>query len=295
MAATENDVIWFEDLTIGDVGIVGGKNASLGEMVRELAPKGIEVPPGFATTRRRLPPLHHGERPATGRSRPPWIASPRARRRCRRRASASASRSSTANGPPTSRPRSARPTPSLPAAPARLSRRSPSAPRPRRRTCPTRASRASRRRSSTSWASAALLDACRRCYASLFTDRAIAYRQREGLRPDAGRAVGGRAEDGALRPRRVGRHVLDRHRDRASDGGAHQRGLGSRRERRAGRGEPGRVPVYKPLLARPGPRPHHREDGGREGEEDDLRRRRPDDEERPHVEEGTRELRPRRR
>jgi pyruvate, water dikinase len=50
MAVTDKDVIWFEELTIGDVGIVGGKNASLGEMVRELAPKGIEVPPGFATS-----------------------------------------------------------------------------------------------------------------------------------------------------------------------------------------------------------------------------------------------------
>ncbi len=50
MGKRDTDVIWFEDLTIGDVGIVGGKNASLGEMVRELAPKGIEVPPGFATS-----------------------------------------------------------------------------------------------------------------------------------------------------------------------------------------------------------------------------------------------------
>ena len=29
----------------------------------------------------------------------------------------------------------------------------------------------------------ALLDACRRCYASLFTDRAISYRETQGLRP----------------------------------------------------------------------------------------------------------------
>lgn len=46
----DRDVIWFEELTIGDVGIVGGKNASLGEMVRELGAKGIDVPPGFATS-----------------------------------------------------------------------------------------------------------------------------------------------------------------------------------------------------------------------------------------------------
>lgn len=43
-------VAWFEELGRGDVGRVGGKNASLGEMVQALAPKGIRVPPGFATT-----------------------------------------------------------------------------------------------------------------------------------------------------------------------------------------------------------------------------------------------------
>ncbi|MFW6085316.1 MAG: phosphoenolpyruvate synthase [Gemmatimonadota bacterium] len=41
---------WFETLTKDDVAIVGGKNASLGEMVRELAERGVRVPDGFATT-----------------------------------------------------------------------------------------------------------------------------------------------------------------------------------------------------------------------------------------------------
>ena len=40
----------FEEIGRDDVGRVGGKNASLGEMVQALAPKGIRVPPGFATT-----------------------------------------------------------------------------------------------------------------------------------------------------------------------------------------------------------------------------------------------------
>ncbi|NNU81149.1 phosphoenolpyruvate synthase [Halovulum dunhuangense] len=44
------DVIWFEDLSRADVALVGGKNASLGEMVARLGPQGIDVPPGFATT-----------------------------------------------------------------------------------------------------------------------------------------------------------------------------------------------------------------------------------------------------
>jgi pyruvate, water dikinase len=41
---------WFADLSIGDIPLVGGKNASLGEMYRELTPKGVRVPNGFAIT-----------------------------------------------------------------------------------------------------------------------------------------------------------------------------------------------------------------------------------------------------
>ncbi len=41
-------VSWFRDLTADDVSRVGGKNASLGEMYRELAAKGVRVPNGFA-------------------------------------------------------------------------------------------------------------------------------------------------------------------------------------------------------------------------------------------------------
>ena len=41
---------WFRDLTLGDVAQVGGKNASLGEMIRSLTPAGIRVPDGFALT-----------------------------------------------------------------------------------------------------------------------------------------------------------------------------------------------------------------------------------------------------
>ncbi len=41
---------WFNETSMADVGVVGGKNASLGEMYRELAAGGIRVPNGFATT-----------------------------------------------------------------------------------------------------------------------------------------------------------------------------------------------------------------------------------------------------
>ena len=43
-------VRWFAEVGLGDVGLVGGKVASLGEMIRELAPLGIRVPDGFAVT-----------------------------------------------------------------------------------------------------------------------------------------------------------------------------------------------------------------------------------------------------
>lgn len=43
-------VVWFEDVGMRDVPQVGGKNASLGEMIRSLTAEGIRVPDGFATT-----------------------------------------------------------------------------------------------------------------------------------------------------------------------------------------------------------------------------------------------------
>ncbi|UQG54402.1 MULTISPECIES: phosphoenolpyruvate synthase [unclassified Marinobacter] len=43
-------IIWFEHLGMSDVDRVGGKNASLGEMISNLANAGVTVPGGFATT-----------------------------------------------------------------------------------------------------------------------------------------------------------------------------------------------------------------------------------------------------
>lgn len=43
-------VLWFDQLGIEDVPLVGGKNASLGEMYRLLTPKGVKIPNGFALT-----------------------------------------------------------------------------------------------------------------------------------------------------------------------------------------------------------------------------------------------------
>jgi pyruvate,water dikinase len=60
---------WFSELGMGDVPLVGGKNASLGEMYRELTAQGVRVPNGFAITAEAyryvleqadaLPKLHH--------------------------------------------------------------------------------------------------------------------------------------------------------------------------------------------------------------------------------------------
>lgn len=52
MTITNNNpyIRWFEDISIKDIPSVGGKNASLGEMVRSLKNQGIRIPEGFAIT-----------------------------------------------------------------------------------------------------------------------------------------------------------------------------------------------------------------------------------------------------
>ncbi len=55
MTSTEDQtaprsIAWFADLGLGDVESVGGKNASLGEMIQHLTKAGVQVPNGFATT-----------------------------------------------------------------------------------------------------------------------------------------------------------------------------------------------------------------------------------------------------
>ncbi|MBI3573287.1 MAG: hypothetical protein HY092_03760, partial [Candidatus Kerfeldbacteria bacterium] len=49
-AREERFVLWFNELRNTDVKLVGGKNASLGEMYSLLAPKGVKIPNGFAVT-----------------------------------------------------------------------------------------------------------------------------------------------------------------------------------------------------------------------------------------------------
>lgn len=50
MSQNSRYILWFDQIGIEDVPKVGGKNASLGEMYRELTTRGVKIPNGFATT-----------------------------------------------------------------------------------------------------------------------------------------------------------------------------------------------------------------------------------------------------
>ena len=50
MTDQKDFVRWYDDVGIDDVGIVGGKNAALGEMYRKLTSQGVNIPDGFALT-----------------------------------------------------------------------------------------------------------------------------------------------------------------------------------------------------------------------------------------------------
>src|ERR1700754_451261 len=47
---SRNNVRWFTEVGLADLDQVGGKNASLGEMIGSLVSAGVRVPEGFATT-----------------------------------------------------------------------------------------------------------------------------------------------------------------------------------------------------------------------------------------------------
>ncbi|MHC4470627.1 MAG: phosphoenolpyruvate synthase [Planctomycetota bacterium] len=51
-AKSDKLILWFDEMSLEDTALVGGKAASLGEMYRELVPKGVRVPNGFATSTR---------------------------------------------------------------------------------------------------------------------------------------------------------------------------------------------------------------------------------------------------
>lgn len=47
---SNNNILWFDQINLTDLPQVGGKNSSLGEMISQLSDSGINVPGGFATT-----------------------------------------------------------------------------------------------------------------------------------------------------------------------------------------------------------------------------------------------------
>ena len=180
MPAHSPAILWFQELGRGDVARVGGKNSSLGEMVRTLMPKGIQVPSGFATTSDaywrfveanglkdeiagRLDDLETGKASLaeTGEAlraafrRGDWPEDIDAAIRAAYRTLADAA----GKAEPDVAVRSSATAEDLPDA-----------------------SFAGQQETFLNIrGEAALLDACRRCYASLFTDRAISYRQTKGF------------------------------------------------------------------------------------------------------------------
>ncbi|XOB41883.1 MAG: phosphoenolpyruvate synthase [Candidatus Nealsonbacteria bacterium] len=52
MKKSQKNILWFDEISLRDVPLVGGKNASLGEMFSQLTKKGVNVPDGFALTTR---------------------------------------------------------------------------------------------------------------------------------------------------------------------------------------------------------------------------------------------------
>jgi phosphoenolpyruvate synthase/pyruvate phosphate dikinase len=50
MAPFATSIRWFRDIRLDDVAVVGGKNASLGELYSVLSEQGVRVPNGFALT-----------------------------------------------------------------------------------------------------------------------------------------------------------------------------------------------------------------------------------------------------
>ena len=171
----------FASLTLDDIPLVGGKNAAFGEMIRTLAPLGVRVPDGFALTVDAYhavldgPGVRQAVRDALARCDPADVDSLRAAGAAARRAIREA------------------PLPNdvvreVADAYAALSRQSGDA----ETDVAVRSSATAEDLPTASFAGqqetylnvqglAALLEACRKCFASLYTDRAISYRVERGF------------------------------------------------------------------------------------------------------------------
>jgi pyruvate, water dikinase len=177
---TSAHVIWFDELGRSDVARVGGKNSSLGEMVRALATKGVPVPPGFATTADAF--WRYVEANELRESVSATLADLDAGRIKLAEAGETIRRAFVRGEWPQETEADIR------AAYRTLSQRIGGG----EAAVAVRSSATAEDLPDASFAGqqetflnvvgeAALLDACRRCYASLFTDRAISYRQAKGF------------------------------------------------------------------------------------------------------------------
>jgi len=173
-------IVWFEALGREDVPLVGGKNASLGEMVRHLGDQNVRIPAGFATTAdaywqfvdaNKLRETIAGLLADFASGKAPLAEVGSSIRRAFLRATWPAELAD-----------------AIAAAYRELCRRSGKVDAD----VAVRSSATAEDLPDASFAgqqesylnirgAAALLDACRRCYASLFTDRAISYRQAKGF------------------------------------------------------------------------------------------------------------------
>jgi pyruvate,water dikinase len=171
---------WFEETGIGDIASVGGKNASLGELTRSLRTAGVRVPDGFATTAAAYRAfLAHNA--LDGRIRDSIAAYRDGRKTLRQTGAAIRELFSAAefqDGLATDirehyRLLSGRAGATDVAVAVRSSATAEDLPD---------ASFAGQQETFLNVAGErAVLDACRRCYASLFTDRAISYREMKGF------------------------------------------------------------------------------------------------------------------
>jgi pyruvate,water dikinase len=180
MSVTEAPVVWFEKLRRIDVAKVGGKNSSLGEMIQTLGQRGVDVPAGFATTADAYWNYvdENGIRDAMAALIADWTTG-----KASLAETGAAVRKLFLRGDWPKETAEA-----IIAAYSELSRRA-------GRTDASVAVRSSATAEDLPDASFAgqqetflnvagekpLLDACRRCFASLFTDRAISYRQAKGF------------------------------------------------------------------------------------------------------------------
>lgn len=180
MSKTAPLILPFENVDRASVAQVGGKNASLGEMVRNLGGRGVRVPPGFATTADAYWRFIDGSglRPLIASALADWTAGKAslADTGTRLRAAILAAPWPEANAEATRAAyrdlcvRIGRPDADVAVRSSATAEDLPDA------------SFAGQQESFLNIrGEAALLEACRRCYASLFTDRAISYRQTKGF------------------------------------------------------------------------------------------------------------------